>query len=206
MISVTRLPKTYSFIMDETINQKILWNNAGKAGAVLGIATAALMFIDQALSGLQTIGLLLRAVIWVIRFVGCILLMRYFMQRLCARYSGVTNSDTFRYGMIIAFLSGLIYSAFILANILIISPDLIDKQFDLIIQSYSSFLDSNTLSSVEQMKSIYPQTAFFSQLIYCFLYGTALSAILSRYIPKTDPFANYTGTDNDSYRKGNGEN
>lgn len=189
--------------MNETIDRRILWNNAGKAGAILGLATAALMFIDQALSGMQAAGLLLRAVVWAVRFVGCILLMRYFMQRLCARYSGVTNSDTFRYGMIIAFLSGLIYSAFVLANILVISPDLIDKQFDLIIQSYSSFLDANTLSSVEQMKSIYPQTAFFSQLIYCFLYGTALSAILSRYIPKTDPFADFTEAGNDSGRKDN---
>lgn len=182
--------------MKETLSRRILWNNAGKAGAVLGIATAALMFIDQTLSGLQTAGIVLRAIVWAIKFGGCIWLMRFFMTRLCDRYSGVTNSDTMKYGMMIAFLSGLIYSAFMLANILIISPDLIDKQFDLIIQSYSSFLDSNTLSSIEKMKSIYPQTAFITQLIYCFLYGTVLSAILSRYIPKADPFANFTGNDN----------
>lgn len=182
--------------MGETVNRAILWNNAGKAGAILGIVTAALMFIDQALSGMQALGLLLRALVWAIKFVGCIWLMRFFMTRLCDRYSGVTNSDTMKYGMMIAFLSGLIYSAFLLANILIISPDLVDEQFDIILQSYSGLFDANTLSSIEKMKAVYPQTAFFSQLIYCFLYGTALSAILSRYIPKRDPFADFTGKDN----------
>ena len=41
------------------------------------------------------------------------------------------------------------------------------------------------------MMDIYPQTSFISTLGYCYLYGTALSAILSRYIPKTDPFADF---------------
>lgn len=182
--------------MGETINRTILWNNAGKAGAILGIANAALMFIDQALSGMHAAGLLLRALVWAIKFGGGIWLMKFFMTRLCTRYQGATNSDTLKYGMIISFLSGLIYSAFVLANILIISPDLIDAQFDLIIQYYSRHFDANTLSSIEKMKAVYPQTAFFSQLLYCFLYGTALSAILSRYIPKRDPFADFTGKDN----------
>ena len=34
-----------------------------------------------------------------------------------------------------------------------------------------------------------PQVMFFSNLVYCFLYGTVLSAVLSRNIPPRDPFA-----------------
>ena len=52
-------------------------------------------------------------------------------------------------------------------------------------------LDSNSMAMLEKMEDAYPQIAFFSNLIYCFLYGTVLSAILSRNIPTRDPFANF---------------
>ena len=52
-------------------------------------------------------------------------------------------------------------------------------------------LDSNSMSMLEKMEEDYPQISFFSTLIYCFLYGTVLSAILSRNIPERDPFANF---------------
>ena len=73
-------------------------------------------------------------------------------------------------------------------------------QFDQVMQMYSGMLDSNSLTMMENMRASYPQIAFFSQLIYCFLYGTLLSFILSRYIPK-DPFANYgTGEDGEQQK------
>ena len=51
-------------------------------------------------------------------------------------------------------------------------------------------LDSNSLAMLEKMEGSYPQISFFSNLIYCFLFGTVLSAILSRDIPSRDPFSN----------------
>ena len=58
-------------------------------------------------------------------------------------------------------------------------------------QMYSSMMDSNSMAMLEKMEDSYPQILFFSNLIYCFIYGTVLSAILSRSIPKNDPFASY---------------
>ena len=42
---------------------------------------------------------------------------------------------------------------------------------------------------MDTVESIMPQVMFFSNLVYCFLYGTVLSAVLSRNIPPRDPFA-----------------
>ena len=39
------------------------------------------------------------------------------------------------------------------------------------------------------MESKMPVIAFFSNFIYCFLFGTILSAILAPNIVKDDPFA-----------------
>jgi hypothetical protein len=37
--------------------------------------------------------------------------------------------------------------------------------------------------------------SFFTNLIYCFLFGVVLSAILSRNIPSRNPFADYQKKD-----------
>ena len=183
--------------MESKLSRRNLWNNAGQSGAILGLATTAIMFANQLCNEafstpeLRTTGLIVSILIWVIKFGGCIWLMRFFMLRLCRQHPEATNSDTMVFGTITALLSALIFATFSLANILFISPDLMEQEFDMVLQSYSKFLDYNTLSQVEDMKRIYPQTAFISTLGYCYLYGTALSAILSRHIPKIDPFADF---------------
>jgi hypothetical protein len=52
-------------------------------------------------------------------------------------------------------------------------------------------MDSNSLSMVDSYLERLPEITFISNLIYCFAFGTVLSAILSRNIPSTDPFADY---------------
>ena len=58
-------------------------------------------------------------------------------------------------------------------------------------QSAAPMLDSNSLKEIDKMSENLPQLTFFSNLIYCFVYGSLLSVILSRYIPSNDPFASY---------------
>ena len=158
--------------MNQDLNVRILWSKAGISGAALGIVSGIFIFIG-------------------IKFIGCIWLMRFFMKKLCEEYGNATNADTFKFGMMTALLSSLIYSAINLANILFVSPDFFAAQMQEAIRSYSSMLDSNSMAMLEKMEDAYPQIAFFSNLIYCFLYGTVLSAILSRNIPVRDPFANF---------------
>jgi hypothetical protein len=45
------------------------------------------------------------------------------------------------------------------------------------------------LAAVERTMGNLPQYTFVSTLIYCFLYGSVLSAFLSRNIPSRNPFA-----------------
>ena len=119
-------------------------------------------------------------VLWIAKFVGCILIIRAAMQRTADSYDGVERRHTRRLGIFAALFSALIYSAASLADILYINPGEIDEAFDMIMGEYSKFLDSNSLT-----------------MIYCFLYGTIVASILSRYIPDVDPFAGFhdSGTD-----------
>ena len=117
--------------------------------------------------------------------------MKFFMKKFASENGSVTNSDTFKLGMTMAFLSALVYAAFAFANVAFISPDLFEGQMEAIMQQMAPMMDSNTMSVLEKYQNNLAQITFFSNLIYCFLYGIILSFILSRNIPGKDPFADY---------------
>lgn len=186
--------------MSQDITSKSIWNSAGISGAVLGIVSAGFMALSQMISGTSSASILTTVfsfIIWAAKFVACIWIMRFFMKKLCRDFPGVTGRETFRFGMLTALLSALIYSAIYLADILFINPGFFSAQLDSIRQMYSSILDSNSMRAMENMIENYSTISFFSTLIYCFIYGTVLSAILSKAIPSDDPFANYKDRDND---------
>ena len=178
--------------MEEGISKKKLWDSAGKAGAVLGAISIAYLVITTLMAGKGGAlgGALLTLVLWIAKFAACIYLMKVFMLRYSAGEPSATNRDTFSFGRKTAFLSALIYSAFVLAFYTLIMPDALASNLDTVMQSYSSMLDSNSLEQLEQMKSSLPQWMFFSNLIYCYLFGCVVSIFLSRNIPSSNPFEN----------------
>ncbi len=182
--------------MEETFTKRDFWDGAGKAGLVLGSVPILYMLIEQLLlqNAAEAIGAipasLVSFLLWLAKFVGCIFLMRWFMRRFSTRFGDATHRDISRYGTAIALTSALIYSAFYLAWSKFIDPEMFSRAFETAAEQYSSIMDSNTMEMMEQMEGSMPVIGFFSNLIYCFLYGTVLSAILSRNIGKDDsPFA-----------------
>ena len=172
---------------------KNLWNSAAKAGLALGLVSSAYLFVNQWVASLSTpvISGLLSFVLWAVKFGGCIWLMMFFMKKFVAENQDAVNSDTFRFGVVTALLSAFVYAAFSFANTAYFSADMIAENMDTVMQAYSQFMDSNTMAQMDKMMTKMPQITFFSNLIYCFIFGTILSLILSRNIPNKDPFANY---------------
>lgn len=171
------------------------WNDAGRAGFVLGIIPCVYMFLSQWLTTSGTsstmVALLLslgNILLWAAKFVGCIMLMKLFMRRYVSGKPEATHSDSFKFGVATALLSALIYSAFYYAYVTFIAPDAIDQAMSMIRESYSSIFTADTLDEFEQVN--FGALSFFSNLIYCTLFGTVLSAILSRNIPSDNPFSN----------------
>lgn len=176
-------------------DKKSLWDSAGKAGLVLGALCVAYIAVTSFSAKLGTdnkmvamLISLLNTCLWIAKFVGCIVLMKYFMKKYAASDKQITNADTFRFGSATALLSGLIYSAFHLAWVLFIQPDSFQAAFDMIIQN--SGLDPDMFSELENMLPKMPVISFISNLLYCWLFGTVVSAIFSRNIPSRNPFEN----------------
>ena len=180
--------------MEQNILRKNLWNTAGKAGLILGVTSAAFMFLSQWLSQGSVPAILnsiLSFVIWAVKFVGCIWIMRFFMKSFVQQNSDADNSTSFRMGVAAALLSAVVYAAFSFANVAFISADFFAEQMDTVLQQMAPMMDSNALSQIDKTMENLPQITFVSNLIYCFLYGTVVALILSRNIPSKDPFADY---------------
>ena len=178
--------------MEQNILRKEMWNSAAKAGLVLGLIPTAYMFINMWFAANPGfLGTALSMILWVAKFVGCILIMRIYMKKFAAAYPEVENKDTFNFGMATALLSALVYSAAAFANVAFISGDVLIEQINLTMQQMSSMMDSNSMAMMDSYLQKLPQLTFFSNLIYCTAFGTVLSFILSRNIPGRDPFANY---------------
>ena len=88
--------------------------------------------------------------------------------------------------MITALLSAMLYSAFYLAYVSFIAPDTFSQALDILADN--PMMDSNSMSAVEEMIPRMPTISFFGNLIYCWLFGTILSAIFSASIRPQNPF------------------
>ena len=179
--------------MEQNTLKKNMWNSAGAAGLALGAVSAAYLFAGQLLAGDLAPAVLwqqiVAIVLWIIKLVGCIWLMKFFMTRFASENNGVDNKTVFRMGMATAILSAVMYSAIYLANMLYISADFYEHTFQTMIQQMSPVMDSNSQAPMEKLIGNMPQIMFTYNIIYCFLFGTVLSAILSKGIPAKEPFA-----------------
>lgn len=174
------------------MERKILWNKAAIAGLYFGAISSAYLFANYGIAHIPGcpafVGGLLNAVLWIAKFGGCIYLMMYLMKKLVAADKDATNSDTFKFGAITSLLSAVIYSAVYFAYTAYIANDEIVDTFNQIINTPGIAIDSNTLSGMSNMMENLPQIGFWGNLVYCFLFGIILSAILSSRIPARNPF------------------
>ena len=172
-----------------------IWNSAGKAGLALGGVSVSYLLIVQLLSKIEdpSLGLVIlinvsTTILWAVKLFFCIYLMKVFMKKFAASDPEIDNSKTFRFGFLAALFSALIYAAAYMAYLTFIDPELFAQSIEILREN--PMMDSATLEAVEEMIPSMPTYAFFANLIYCTLYGTIVSAFLSRNIPSSNPFDN----------------
>ena len=187
--------------MKETISNRIIWNSAAKTALVFAAVTVACNLLKRGIVALDLpafVMTLLSGLVWAAEFFGCICLMAFFMKKLVRDYDGVLNTDTYKYGRRIALLSAILIASTEFLILYLSPEEKLQEMIDSMLSAYVSMLDSNTLSVMEDTLQNLPAITFVSNLIYCFLYGTVLSAILSRRIPMPDPFADVPSSDTEN--------
>ncbi len=168
-----------------------MFNSAARAGLILGGISILSSLVNWAAAKAEWLPAMLLSLlalfVWVAKFLLCIHAMRRCMLKYSAANPEADNRQVFRFGMLSALLSALVYSAYSMAYLMYIDPGQIEMAADLIRQM--GMMDSASLELLEQMLPVMPTYTFFVNLIYCFLYGTVLAAIFSRSIPPRNPFA-----------------
>lgn len=177
--------------MREKVTQQIIWNEAGKAGLVLGLVCCAYSLITNgmtyAIAGNGILTTTLSFVLWIVKFLLCLGLMRHCITRFHGAYEGTNSRECVRFGRRVGLLSALVFAAYILAEYKYIFPAAYSEQWDTIMAAYSSMLDSNTASAMDSVKEAMPMIAAGTKFIYCYLWGSILALIFGMGIGNTLP-------------------
>jgi len=162
------------------IDNNTIWNEAAKAGAWLGAVSIGCLLLKEGavLSGSSFLIQAATIILWAVEFFGCILLMKKLMLDMRDRYEGVKIEHTYTLGQRAALLSGLLLASAQALIIMLMPPEAIDEM----LSQFTGSLTAAQKESVEGMMDSLPLITFIFQWLYCYLYGTVLSSILSRYI------------------------
>ncbi|MBR4822983.1 MAG: DUF4199 domain-containing protein [Bacteroidales bacterium] len=172
-------------------NKNNFWNEAGKGGLILACVAIAYFFIQLLVGKGQDGGAFVKVmnfVLWAGKFALCIWLMARLL-RAEATDNGADRRRTFRFGMAVAFLSALIYAGFYMFYVSVIDTDFFKEAFDAMAAGLASQLPSDQIDAFMNMESSMPVFSFVGNLIWCFLIGTIISAIVSnKYCAPSNPF------------------
>jgi len=168
--------------MNGKLDNTHLWNEAAKAGLLFGLVSVSCLGLKElaTLSGSTFLVQAAAIVLWAVEFFACILLMKKVQLDLRDKFEGVKMADTFVLGRRAALLSGLLLAS---AQALIIMH-MPEETMDQLVGAVSEAMPMSA-SQKEQMDGMLdklPVLTFLFQWMYCFLYGTILSSIMSRYI------------------------
>ena len=174
------------------LENNTLWNEAARWGLLFGLFSSLCLGLKEAaaLSGstfaVQAAGIIL----WAVEFFGCILLMKRCMLSLRDRL-GAGMEECYRLGKRTALLSGLILASVETVFILKMPQDALSG----LVESAASQLGAAQREQLEAAMDYLPTVTFFTQWIYCYLYGTILSSIMARYIFMQNLFQGPDGED-----------
>ena len=199
LVNTCKLAKVSSFFENDAINvtfvwmkldSKTLWNEAGRVGFVFGGFSSLCLVLKEgaALTGSTFLVQAAAIILWAVEFFGCILLMKKYMLDLRDKYDGVTMVDTYHFGRRVALLSGLILAAVDTVLIMKMPQDTVESVVSELNTAVAGKLGSGYEGEVGKLVDKLPLYTFIFQWLYCFLYGSLLSAIMSRYIFLQGPF------------------
>ena len=169
-----------------------LWNEAAKAGLLFGLVSVSCLALKELadMSGSPFLSQAAFIVLWAVEFFGCILLMKKVQLDLRDKFQDVKMADTFVLGRRAALLSGLLLASAQALFVMYMPQETMDQLVGAVSEAMPMSASQKEqmdgiASQKEQMDGMLdrlPLLTFLFQWAYCYLYGTVLSAIMSRYI------------------------
>ena len=168
--------------MKKQLDNSTLWNEAARTGALLGLVSVGCLLLRElaAASGVQFLITAATVLLWVTEFFGCILILKRRMLDLRDAWQDVKMADTYRLGRRAALLSGLVLASAQALVVMYMPQETVEQLVSAVSESMK--MSASQQEEMSGMMDRLPVLTFLFQWLYCFLYGTVLSGILSRYI------------------------
>lgn len=169
------------------------WNNAAKYGLLLGLIPSAYLFISHLQLNLNlsgTFASFLGLLFWVAKFVGCIALMKYAMKNFACANTEAKKSDLFKLGALMALFSAFVFAVVTVADQVCIFPEYYQSIYAAFIDECSKVMQPQQIEEIKDIVADAPKYSFIGTFLYCLIYGTILSFILSRNILPKNPVNN----------------
>ena len=199
LVNTCKLAKVSSFFENAAVyvifvgmklDSKTLWNEAGRVGLVFGGFSSLCLLLKEGAALTNSMFLTQAAgiILWAVEFFGCILLMKKYMLDLRDKFDGVTVMDAYHFGRRVALLSGLILASVDAFVTLKLPQETLESFVTEVNNTLSAKMGSGFEGDVGRFVDNLPLYTFIFQWLYCFLYGSLLSGIMSRYIFLQGPF------------------
>lgn len=131
--------------MRQDIDMRTILNEAAKSGLLLGLFTGVFIYVAMLIGminsdsfGAKLMITVVNALLWMLKLVGCLWLLRFFMLRFAVANPTLTPRSSFRFGMFTALFSAIIVAGIGLVNITLIAPESMQSAIEAAMQSYSS--------------------------------------------------------------------
>ena len=172
--------------MTDTPSTPNKWSLAMRDGLLLSLITIAC----TTLSGLSQI-MILNVLLWIVKLVGSIWLLAFFMKRFGAAHPEETR--TTGYGIMVCLFSSIICAVFSYLSVRFIFPESMDDMTMMISNTIASTpgMTPELEDAFYKLADSLPQITCVITLLWCFVLGLIFSAIIgSTTARRKDPFAN----------------
>lgn len=173
--------------MENRFTSQDFIQEAGIAGLI--VAAPAVAYIGAGYLTGDSTSMLIKAltfVLWVGKFVGCIWLLKLMMKNFATKF-GAERKSVRNFGYAVSGLSAIVCSAAQLA-LTLASSEKLQETIDIMMEQYSTILDSNSMSMMESMMGNLPTITFCWSLFYCFIFGVVVTLCVLNGIAPQDPF------------------
>ena len=141
---------------------------------------------------LQPDAFLIKSLLWIIKFGGCIYLLWFLMKRWSDNFETIPYGQSFNYGFIVCLFSTILCACFNYAMIEWIFPEQMNEAFIIAQQAMAEqgTLDSNTEKAMEMVMGNIGRISLFFYLFYYTIWGALTASIVACFTKKENPFGN----------------
>lgn len=169
------------------------WSSAAMNGLLLSLITVILSLITTVMD-IKSVPVSI--LIWVVKLVGSLWLLYYFMKQYSNNFNQISYKDSFIYGFLICVFSSIICACYTYLSITVFFPDMADK----ISETYQIMLAQQNASeseeiAAEKIMNKLPEIMLGGMFLYLTIIGLIASSITANFTKKTDIFASDNGQD-----------